>query len=196
MMWSHSPSYLYSHNHFSSSVSIILMAVVQSNKVVSISPLIFNFLSLSERHQHVHADSQAVALQLLRERGRRERRERRRAAAGLPRGRPGEDVNIPCCKISFTQNICMASQLFVMRISWQSYGAEGNRTMGVPGEDLAGVYSAKDFVGWYNGLPSCQKVRSPRQTEGFLNVLDFCQISVWWRAHREHLWITSDRMNL
>ncbi|KAI4790376.1 hypothetical protein KUCAC02_034681, partial [Chaenocephalus aceratus] len=36
-----------------------------------------------------------------------------------------------------------------------SYGAEGNRRMGVPGEDLSGVYSAKDFVGWYNGLPSC-----------------------------------------
>ncbi|XP_064179355.1 NADPH:adrenodoxin oxidoreductase, mitochondrial isoform X4 [Anguilla rostrata] len=35
-----------------------------------------------------------------------------------------------------------------------SYGAEGNRTLGVPGENLSGVYSAKDFVGWYNGLPS------------------------------------------
>ncbi|KAL1264797.1 hypothetical protein QQF64_005152 [Cirrhinus molitorella] len=35
-----------------------------------------------------------------------------------------------------------------------SYGAEGNRSMGIPGEDLAGVFSAKDFVGWYNGLPS------------------------------------------
>ncbi|KAM9837265.1 NADPH:adrenodoxin oxidoreductase, mitochondrial [Aulostomus maculatus] len=39
-----------------------------------------------------------------------------------------------------------------------SYGAEANRSMGVPGEDLAGVYSAKDFVGWYNGLPSCQQL--------------------------------------
>ncbi|XP_037547531.1 NADPH:adrenodoxin oxidoreductase, mitochondrial [Nematolebias whitei] len=39
-----------------------------------------------------------------------------------------------------------------------SYGAEGNRRMGVPGEDLAGVYSAKDFVGWYNGVPNCQKL--------------------------------------
>uniref|UniRef100_A0A7N6A1H4 NADPH:adrenodoxin oxidoreductase, mitochondrial n=1 Tax=Anabas testudineus TaxID=64144 RepID=A0A7N6A1H4_ANATE len=39
-----------------------------------------------------------------------------------------------------------------------SYGAEGNRRMGVPGEDLTGVYSAKDFVGWYNGLPSCQEL--------------------------------------
>lgn len=40
-----------------------------------------------------------------------------------------------------------------------SYGAEGNRTMGVPGEDLAGVHAAKDFVGWYNGLPSCRQLR-------------------------------------
>ncbi|XP_029977268.1 NADPH:adrenodoxin oxidoreductase, mitochondrial [Sphaeramia orbicularis] len=39
-----------------------------------------------------------------------------------------------------------------------SYGAEGNRTMGVPGEQLAGVYSAQNFVGWYNGLPSCQEL--------------------------------------
>ncbi|XP_044035271.1 NADPH:adrenodoxin oxidoreductase, mitochondrial isoform X2 [Siniperca chuatsi] len=39
-----------------------------------------------------------------------------------------------------------------------SYGADGNRSMGVPGEDLAGVYSAKDFVGWYNGLPTCREL--------------------------------------
>ncbi|KAM9426570.1 NADPH:adrenodoxin oxidoreductase, mitochondrial [Pholidichthys leucotaenia] len=39
-----------------------------------------------------------------------------------------------------------------------SYGAEGNRSMGVPGEDLGGVYAAKDFVGWYNGLPSCRQL--------------------------------------
>ena len=42
----------------------------------------------------------------------------------------------------------------------QSYGAEGNRSMGVPGEDLEGVYPAKDFVGWYNGLPSNREVTS------------------------------------
>lgn len=41
----------------------------------------------------------------------------------------------------------------------QSYGAEGSRTLGVPGEDLGGVFSAKDFVGWYNGLPSCRQVK-------------------------------------
>uniref|UniRef100_A0AAY3ZZ23 NADPH:adrenodoxin oxidoreductase, mitochondrial n=1 Tax=Denticeps clupeoides TaxID=299321 RepID=A0AAY3ZZ23_9TELE len=42
----------------------------------------------------------------------------------------------------------------------KSYGAEGNRTMGVSGEGLPGVYSAKDFVGWYNGLP-CNKELQP-----------------------------------
>ncbi|XP_078426889.1 NADPH:adrenodoxin oxidoreductase, mitochondrial [Cetorhinus maximus] len=34
-----------------------------------------------------------------------------------------------------------------------TYGAEANRTLGIPGENLLGVYSARTFVGWYNGLP-------------------------------------------
>ncbi|KAM4663051.1 NADPH:adrenodoxin oxidoreductase, mitochondrial [Discoglossus pictus] len=34
-----------------------------------------------------------------------------------------------------------------------SYGAEDKRELGIPGEELPGVYSARDFVGWYNGLP-------------------------------------------
>ncbi|KFR17271.1 hypothetical protein N306_14412, partial [Opisthocomus hoazin] len=34
-----------------------------------------------------------------------------------------------------------------------SYGAEDNRVLGIPGENLSGVYSAREFVGWYNGLP-------------------------------------------
>ncbi|XP_039596538.1 NADPH:adrenodoxin oxidoreductase, mitochondrial isoform X1 [Polypterus senegalus] len=34
------------------------------------------------------------------------------------------------------------------------YGAEGSRSLSIPGEKLSGVYSAKDFVGWYNGLPA------------------------------------------
>ena len=34
-----------------------------------------------------------------------------------------------------------------------AYGASRDRTLGVPGEDLDGVYSARAFVGWYNGLP-------------------------------------------
>ncbi|KAM4761583.1 NADPH:adrenodoxin oxidoreductase, mitochondrial isoform 3-T3 [Cyanocitta cristata] len=34
-----------------------------------------------------------------------------------------------------------------------SYGAEDSRVLGIPGENLPGVYSARAFVGWYNGLP-------------------------------------------
>lgn len=35
-----------------------------------------------------------------------------------------------------------------------AYGASLDRKLGIPGEDnLKGVYSAREFVGWYNGLP-------------------------------------------
>ncbi|XP_036394074.1 NADPH:adrenodoxin oxidoreductase, mitochondrial [Megalops cyprinoides] len=46
-----------------------------------------------------------------------------------------------------------------------SYGAEGNRSLGVPGENLSGVYSAKDFVGWYNGLPSNKDLKADLRSE-------------------------------
>lgn len=32
-----------------------------------------------------------------------------------------------------------------------AYGAETDRKLGVPGEDLMGSYTATEFVGWYNG---------------------------------------------
>ncbi|MET9215105.1 MULTISPECIES: 4Fe-4S binding protein [unclassified Nocardia] len=32
-------------------------------------------------------------------------------------------------------------------------GASGDRRLGIPGEDLAGSYSATEFVAWYNGHP-------------------------------------------
>lgn len=35
-----------------------------------------------------------------------------------------------------------------------AYGASKDRDLGIPGEDkLKGIYSARAFVGWYNGLP-------------------------------------------
>ncbi|XP_071964533.1 NADPH:adrenodoxin oxidoreductase, mitochondrial-like [Antedon mediterranea] len=34
-----------------------------------------------------------------------------------------------------------------------SYGAEADKELGIPGEHLDGVLSARAFVGWYNGLP-------------------------------------------
>ncbi|XP_038687106.1 NADPH:adrenodoxin oxidoreductase, mitochondrial-like isoform X2 [Tripterygium wilfordii] len=34
-----------------------------------------------------------------------------------------------------------------------AYGAESDRFLGIPGEDLKGIYSAREFVWWYNGHP-------------------------------------------
>ncbi|XP_059432232.1 NADPH:adrenodoxin oxidoreductase, mitochondrial [Corylus avellana] len=34
-----------------------------------------------------------------------------------------------------------------------SYGAESDRVLGIPGEDLIGIHSAREFVWWYNGHP-------------------------------------------
>nr|XP_014345306.1 PREDICTED: NADPH:adrenodoxin oxidoreductase, mitochondrial isoform X1 [Latimeria chalumnae] len=46
-----------------------------------------------------------------------------------------------------------------------SYGAEDNRTLGIPGEELPGVYSAKAFVGWYNGLPEYKDLNPDLSSE-------------------------------
>lgn len=42
-----------------------------------------------------------------------------------------------------------------------AYGAETSRVMDVPGSDLPGVISARDFVGWYNGEPAKQHFKFP-----------------------------------
>ncbi|KAL8906607.1 MAG: hypothetical protein Q9207_001931 [Kuettlingeria erythrocarpa] len=43
-----------------------------------------------------------------------------------------------------------------------AYGASKDRKLGIPGEDtLQGIYAARDFVGWYNGLPEFSSL-SPR----------------------------------
>ena len=34
-----------------------------------------------------------------------------------------------------------------------SYGAESDKKLGLPGENLPGVHSAREFVAWYNGHP-------------------------------------------
>lgn len=34
-----------------------------------------------------------------------------------------------------------------------AYGAEGNKQLQIPGQNLAGVLSAREFVWWYNGHP-------------------------------------------
>lgn len=42
-----------------------------------------------------------------------------------------------------------------------AYGSSEDRQLGVPGEDLPGVFSAREFVGWYNGLPEHSGLNPP-----------------------------------
>lgn len=37
-----------------------------------------------------------------------------------------------------------------------AYGAESDRALGIPGEELFGLHSAREFVWWYNGHPDCR----------------------------------------
>lgn len=47
-----------------------------------------------------------------------------------------------------------------------AYGASQDKKLGIPGEaTLKGIYSARQFVGWYNGHPDCRDLR-PDLTRG------------------------------
>jgi adrenodoxin-NADP+ reductase len=47
-----------------------------------------------------------------------------------------------------------------------AYGASKDKELGVPGEkDVRGIYSARAFVGWYNGLPEYRDL-DPDLTSG------------------------------
>ncbi|KAI5920250.1 nucleotide-binding domain-containing protein [Camillea tinctor] len=47
-----------------------------------------------------------------------------------------------------------------------AYGASKDKKLGIPGEsELKGIYSAREFVGWYNGLPEYANL-APDLTQG------------------------------
>lgn len=52
----------------------------------------------------------------------------------------GEDISV--------EELCHSHHAVIM-----TSGAETDRKLGVPGEDLPGSYTATEFVGWYNGHP-------------------------------------------
>lgn len=45
-----------------------------------------------------------------------------------------------------------------------AYGAVADKSLGVPGEDLEGVWSARSFVNWYNGSPDHFGLAAPNLT--------------------------------
>ncbi|KAI0491843.1 hypothetical protein KFK09_026104 [Dendrobium nobile] len=67
-------------------------------------------------------------------------------------------------RCSFFGNISLGSDISLSELRENydivvlSYGAESDRSIGIPGEDLNGIYSAREFVWWYNGHPDCFKM--------------------------------------
>jgi len=47
-----------------------------------------------------------------------------------------------------------------------AYGASKDRLLGIPGEDIQGVLSAREFVAWYNGLPGFENLNPPLSVDG------------------------------
>ncbi|XP_032640974.1 NADPH:adrenodoxin oxidoreductase, mitochondrial isoform X2 [Chelonoidis abingdonii] len=63
-----------------------------------------------------------------------------------------------------------------------SYGAEDNQILGIPGENLSTVYSARAFVGWYNGLPENRDKTDI--TEGSLAAIACSKVKRVWLVGR------------
>lgn len=55
--------------------------------------------------------------------------------------------------VSFGSDLSLKDVLAHYHQVMFSTGAESERRLGIPGEDLAGSFPAKSFVGWYNGHP-------------------------------------------
>ncbi|KAG8058710.1 hypothetical protein GUJ93_ZPchr0002g25058 [Zizania palustris] len=62
-------------------------------------------------------------------------------------------------RCSFYGNVTVGSDVSVSELQKiydvvvLAYGAESDRSLGIPGEDLRGIHSAREFVWWYNGHP-------------------------------------------
>jgi ferredoxin--NADP+ reductase len=60
---------------------------------------------------------------------------------------------------NFIGNVCVGKDISVDELREHYHaliftcGAETDRRLGIPGEDLPGSYTATEFVGWYNGHP-------------------------------------------
>lgn len=64
-------------------------------------------------------------------------------------------------RCSFFGNVSLGSSVSLSEVREMyhlvvlAYGAESDRELGIPGEGLAGILSAREFVWWYNGHPDC-----------------------------------------
>ncbi|XP_075479554.1 NADPH:adrenodoxin oxidoreductase, mitochondrial-like isoform X1 [Primulina tabacum] len=67
-------------------------------------------------------------------------------------------------RCSFYGNISLGSSISLAELREMynsvvlSYGAESDRSIGIHGEDLAGIHAAREIVWWYNGHPDCRNL--------------------------------------
>ena len=68
-------------------------------------------------------------------------------------------------RVRFRGNVCVGRDVSVEELRAAhtavlfTHGSAAGRRLGIPGEDLANVYTSVDFVGWYNGHPDHQDLR-------------------------------------
>ncbi|KAF4522071.1 hypothetical protein B566_EDAN004054 [Ephemera danica] len=62
-------------------------------------------------------------------------------------------------RVRFVGNVCLGKDVSLTELQRcyhavvLTYGAEQDRQLGLPGENLDNIISARSFVGWYNGVP-------------------------------------------
>ncbi|KAK6152066.1 hypothetical protein DH2020_014701 [Rehmannia glutinosa] len=67
-------------------------------------------------------------------------------------------------RCSFFGNVSLGSSITLSELREMynavilAYGAESDRSLGIPGEELPGTYAAREFVWWYNGHPDCRNL--------------------------------------
>ncbi|XP_057969165.1 NADPH:adrenodoxin oxidoreductase, mitochondrial isoform X2 [Malania oleifera] len=65
---------------------------------------------------------------------------------------------------SFFGNVTLGSSISLTELREMyhvvvlAYGAESDRVLHIPGEDLGGILPAREFVWWYNGHPDCRNL--------------------------------------
>ncbi|RZB95103.1 NADPH:adrenodoxin oxidoreductase, mitochondrial [Glycine soja] len=67
-------------------------------------------------------------------------------------------------RCSFLGNVTLGSSISLSELHELyhavvlAFGAESDRSLGIPGENLKGIHSAREFVWWYNGHPYGQNL--------------------------------------
>ena len=62
-------------------------------------------------------------------------------------------ANVTIGKDLSVEELCESHHAVIL-----TYGAETDRKLGIPGEDLKGSHTATEFVGWYNGHPDYREL--------------------------------------